>query len=73
MLLFAGFLLANYVRFNYVRFFEPGGAGPALDVARDPRNLLAGTVTSLVLVLVYWWRASTTIPGCAAFRCAAPA
>ena len=54
VLLFAGFLLANYVRFNYVRFFEPGGAGPALDVARDPRNLLAGTVTSLVLVLVYW-------------------
>ncbi len=53
-LLFAGFLLANYVRFNYVRFFEPGGAGPALEVAQDPRNLLAGIVTSLALVLVYW-------------------
>ena len=29
-LLFVGFLLANYIRFNYVRYFEPGGAGPAL-------------------------------------------
>lgn len=27
-LLFIGFLLANYIRFNFVRFFEPGGAGP---------------------------------------------
>ena len=35
-LLFIGFLLANYIRFNYVRYFEPGGAGPALAVARDP-------------------------------------
>ncbi len=26
-LLFIGFLLANYIRFNYVRYFEPGGAG----------------------------------------------
>ena len=34
VLLFVGFLLANYVRFNYVMFFEPGGAGPALQVAR---------------------------------------
>ena len=52
-LLFAAFLLANYLRFNYVRFFEPGGAGPALDVARDPRNMAAGGVTSLLLVLGY--------------------
>ncbi len=37
-LLFIGFLLANYIRFNYVRYFEPGGAGPALAVARDPRR-----------------------------------
>ena len=41
-LLFIGFLLANYIRFNYVRYFEPGGAGPALAVARDPRNIIAG-------------------------------
>ena len=34
VLLFVSFLLANYVRFNYVVFFEPGGAGPALQVAR---------------------------------------
>ena len=53
-LIFIGFLLANYIRFNYVRFFEPGGAGPALDVARDPRNILAGAVTSLLLVIAYW-------------------
>ena len=32
-LLFIGFLLANYIRFNYVRYFEPGGAGPALEAA----------------------------------------
>ena len=54
VLLFVGFLLANYVRFNYVRFFEPGGAGPALDVAQDPRNILAGAATSVLLVVVYW-------------------
>ncbi|MFR3227272.1 MAG: hypothetical protein ACLTNY_09990, partial [Blautia massiliensis (ex Durand et al. 2017)] len=53
-LLFAMFLLANYLRFNYVRFFEPGGAGPALAVSRDPRNLLAGAVTSLLLIAAYW-------------------
>lgn len=53
-LLFAMFLLANYLRFNYVRFFEPGGAGPALEVSRDPRNLLAGAVTSLLLIAAYW-------------------
>ena len=53
-LLFIGFLLANYIRFNFVRFFEPGGAGPALAVARDPRNILAGLGTSLVLVIIYW-------------------
>ena len=54
VLLFVGFLLANYVRFNYVRFFEPGGAGPARDVAQDPRNILAGAATSLLLVAAYW-------------------
>ena len=51
-LLFVGFLLANYIRFNYVRYFEPGGAGPALAVAQDPRNIIAGLATSLVLVLI---------------------
>ena len=54
VLLFAGFLLANYIRFNFVRYFEPGGAGPALALAQDPRNILAGLATSLVLVLIYW-------------------
>ena len=71
-LLFIGFLLANYIRFNFVRFFEPGGAGPALAVARDPRNILAGLGTSLVLVLIYWSRASTPTPACTVWRSAAP-
>ena len=50
----SAFCFANYIRFNYVRYFEPGGAGPALAVARDPRNIIAGLATSLVLVLIYW-------------------
>ena len=54
VLLFVSFLLANYVRFNYVVFFEPGGAGPALQVAGDPRNFIAGVGTSVLLVLAYW-------------------
>ena len=54
VLLFVSFLLANYVRFNYVVFFEPGGAGPALQVAGDPRNFIAGAGTSVLLVLAYW-------------------
>ena len=54
VLLFAAFGLANYLRFNYVRFFEPGGAGPALEVARDPFNWLAGGVLVVCLVLGYW-------------------
>ena len=59
-LLFISFLLANYIRFNFVRFFEPGGAGPALAVARDPRNILAGP------------RASTPTPACTVWQSAAP-
>ena len=54
VLLFVSFLLANYVRFNDVVFFEPGGAGPALQVAGDPRNFIAGAGTSVLLVLAYW-------------------
>ena len=54
-LLFIGFLLANYIRFNYVRYFEPGGAGPALAVARDPRNIIAGAGhVCWCCVLIYW-------------------
>ena len=54
VLLFAAFGLANYLRFNFVRFFEPGGAGPALEVAQDPRNWLAGGVLVVCLVVGYW-------------------
>lgn len=71
-LLFVGFLLANYIRFNYVRYFEPGGAGPALAVAQDPRNIIAGLATSLVLVLIYWVAGITTMRGCTAWPSAAP-
>ena len=63
-LLFVGFLLANYIRFNYVRYFEPGGAGPALAVAQDSRNIIAGLATG--------WRAFTTMRGCTAWPSAAP-
>ena len=54
VLLFAAYGLANYLRFNFVRFFEPGGAGPALEVARDLRNWLAGGVLVAGLVVGYW-------------------
>ena len=54
VLLFAAFGLANYLRFNFVRFFEPGGAGPALEVARDLLNWLAGGVLVAGLVVGYW-------------------
>ncbi len=54
VLLFASFGLANYLRFNFVRFFEPGGAGPALEVARDLLNWLAGGVLVAGLVVGYW-------------------
>lgn len=54
VLLFAAFGLANYLRFNFVRFFEPGGAGPALEVARDLLNWLAGGVLAAGLVVGYW-------------------
>lgn len=54
VLLFAAFVAANFIRFHYLRYFQPGGAGPALKVARDPRNLLAGAVLAILLVLCYW-------------------
>ena len=53
-LVFGAFLLANDLRFNYVRFFQPGGAGPALAIARDPRNWLSGLLTAAAIVLAYW-------------------
>ena len=36
VLLIAAYLLANFLRFNWLPFFEEGGAGPALDIARSP-------------------------------------
>lgn len=54
VVLFALFLLANFVRFNLLPFFEEGGAGPALAVAQDPRNLWAGAAVALGSVFLYW-------------------
>lgn len=53
-LVFASFVLANYLRFNYIRFFEPGGAGPALEIAQDPRTTVGGAALALGIVLVCW-------------------
>ncbi len=50
---FHRFLLANYIRFNYVRYFEPAAQGLRCR-GRDSRNIIAGLATSLVLVLIYW-------------------
>lgn len=52
--LFLLFVLANFLRFNLLPFFEEGGAGPALAVAQDPRNLLAGAAMALFSVGLYW-------------------
>ena len=54
VLIFLAYVLANYLRFNYMRFFQPGGAGPALEIARDFRTLAAGAVAALVTVCVFW-------------------
>ena len=32
--LFAAYLLANFLRFNFLPYIQPGGAGPALDIAQ---------------------------------------
>ena len=42
VLLIAAYLLANFLRFNWLPFFEEGGAGPALDIARSPMVALGG-------------------------------
>lgn len=54
VLLFAAYVLANFIRFNYLRYFQPGGAGPALEIARSPQTMLAGLAYAVVVVLVYW-------------------
>ena len=54
VLIFLAYLLANYLRFNYMRFFQPGGAGPALAIAQDVRTMLAGVFAAVGTVLVLW-------------------
>mgnify|MGYP002710276363 FL=1 len=51
-LLFLAYVLANYLRFNYLRYYQPGGAGPALDIARD--TIYVGALYAVVMVLVFW-------------------
>lgn len=53
-LLFIGFLLANYIRFNYVRYFEPAAQGLRWPWPGTRATSLPGLATSLVLVLIYW-------------------
>lgn len=52
VLLFVAYLLANHLRFNYLRFFQPGGAGPALDIAQD--TVFAGGMYAVGAVAVFW-------------------
>lgn len=74
VLLIAAYLLANFLRFNWLPFFEEGGAGPALDIARSPMVALGWAGYAVVMVLLYWsrglynpsrlrglWQRSTTI------------
>ena len=74
LLLIAAYLLANFLRFNWLPFFEEGGAGPALDIARSPMVALGWAGYAVVMVLLYWsrglynpsrlrglWQRSTTI------------
>ena len=55
VLLIAAYLLANFLRFNWLPFFEEGGAGPALDIARS-LWLPWGGRYAVVMVLLYWSR-----------------
>ena len=74
VLLIAAYLLANFLRFNWLPVFEEGGAGPALDIARSPMVALGWAGYAVVMVLLYWsrglynpsrlrglWQRSTTI------------
>lgn len=54
VLLFLSYLAANFLRFNGLPFFQPGGAGPALDIARDPRTMAGGAAYALLVVLAFW-------------------
>ena len=52
VLLFVAYLLANHLRFNYMRFYQPGGAGPALDIAQE--TVFAGGLYAVAAVAVFW-------------------
>ena len=52
-LLFAAYLLAVYLRFNVVRYVQ-GGAGPALEIAKDPPIIAAMALSSIAAVAIFW-------------------
>lgn len=52
VLLFLAYVLANYLRFNYMRYYQPGGAGPALDIAQD--TVYVGALYAVIMVAVFW-------------------
>lgn len=74
VLLVAAYLLANFLRFNLLPYFEEGGAGPALDIACNPLVALGWAGYAVCMVFLYWcrglyaqsrlrglWQRSTTI------------
>ena len=56
VLLVFAYLLANLLRFCVLPFFEVGGAGPALEIARNPLVTLGWAGYSVILLLIYWSR-----------------
>ena len=52
-LILLAYLLANYLRFNYIVFFQPGGAGPALGIAKDPRLALIAALCAVLMVILF--------------------
>ena len=53
-LLIVAYLLANWMRFRCLPFLEEGGAGPALEIARNPLVTLGWAVYAVAMVLIYW-------------------
>ena len=51
LLLFAAYLLANFLRFNFLPYIQPGGAGPALDIAQD--TIFFGAIYAVIAVRAF--------------------
>ena len=52
LLLFAAYLLANFLRFNFLPYIQPGGAGPALGIAQD--TIFFGAIYAVIAVGAFW-------------------